>query len=201
MNKIRGFKIKLRKREILKSLKYNSDFVSISPEIEKTIQDQIENAYEIIYPSIIYETYSGDSEKYSSVKEDVMMNSAKVKEVLSNSEIFTVMAATIGSKLEEKIDSIKNKDLTAATILDAVGSEAAEQCVNFISKIIRKEASKKECYLGMRFSPGYGDWPIEASGKILNLFEMDKIGLRVNESGIMLPRKSITAIQPWIPEK
>jgi hypothetical protein len=83
-------------------------------------------------------------------------------------------------------------------VLDAVGSEAAEQSMNLISKILREEASKQDCYLANRLSPGFGDWPLEASRTVLNHIDGDKIDIVLSDNGILIPRKSITAIQAWI---
>ena len=80
------------------------------------------------------------------------------------------------------------------------GSEAAEQSMNLASKILREKASKQDCYLSNRMSPGFGDWPIEASRQILNYIGGDKIDIALRDEGILNPRKSITAIQAWIPD-
>ena len=46
-----------------------------------------------------------------------------------------------------------------------------------------------------RFSPGYGDLPIEIQPKILTVLSADKtLGITLNESYLMTPVKSITAI-------
>ncbi len=198
MKKIRGFKVKLRKREILKALKYDSRYVSIGSDCENLIQEQIETAYSVIFPSVVYETYSISSETYEFIKNDILLGSAKLKGLFKKAAAFTIMAVTIGYELEKIVDSIKDQDLTKALILDAVGSEAAEQSANFISRILKDEAVKQECVLSVRFSPGYGDWPLDASAKILHYLDNEKIDLNLSPSGILNPRKSITAIQTWI---
>ena len=46
-----------------------------------------------------------------------------------------------------------------------------------------------------RYSPGYGDFPIEMQKTLLQSVDGPKtIGLTVNESSILIPRKSITAV-------
>jgi hypothetical protein len=198
MNKIRGFKIKLRKREILKTLKYNPAYSGIEENLENRIQNQIENAYELIFPSVIYETYSMASESYEQLLDVILMGSDKVKELLDKAVAFTLMAVTVGSALEKEVDRIKGNDLSGAYILDAAGSEAVEQSANFLSRVIKEEASKQECYLGVRFSPGYSDWPVEASRVVIDYLGAERIDLVLTPDGILNPRKSITALQTWI---
>ncbi len=198
MNKIRGFKIKLRKREILRKLKYSKN-IAINSDLENTIQKQIEKAYLLIYPSVIYETYSKNTKEFEIIQKDILLDSKKVEILLKGAVAFTLMAATIGLELEKEVDVLKESNLTEAFILDAIGSEGAEQCANFVSKIIKEEAIADECNLSMRFSPGYGDWQIVASEKILKLVDAEKISVKIKQSSILLPRKSITALQSWQP--
>ena len=49
----------------------------------------------------------------------------------------------------------------------------------------------------MRFSPGYGEWPLKAQEKLLPLVEADKIGVTLTDTDIMIPRKSVSAIIGW----
>ncbi len=48
-----------------------------------------------------------------------------------------------------------------------------------------------------RFSPGYGDLPLELQSTLLNMLDANlKIGLALSESLMLLPTKSVTAIVP-----
>ena len=51
------------------------------------------------------------------------------------------------------------------------------------------------CSFPFRFSPGYGDLPLELQGELLHLLDAPrKIGLCASASHILTPRKSVTAI-------
>ncbi|MFH1414857.1 MAG: hypothetical protein ABIH89_02070 [Elusimicrobiota bacterium] len=198
MNKIRGFKIRLRKREILRTLKYDSRYTVLDPGTENLIQSTIERAYELICPCAVYKTFAVATEDFSVVKDDITLGSIRVQKMLRKAPAFSLMAVTIGDELESEVDRIKKDNMTEAYILDAAGSEAAEQSVNFVSKMLTEEAIKSECHLSDRYSPGYGDWPLEASKRILKYLDKEKIDIHLSDSGIMRPRKSITALQVWI---
>ncbi len=201
MKKIRGFKIKLRKREILRSLKYTSQVDKIDQKIENIIQNQIETTYRLIYPSAVYETYRKKSNTFGELKDKITLGSKKVKNIIKDCFAVTVMAATVGKRIDVEIDNLKKNNLTKAFVLDAAASEAAEQSVNFITRIIRREAKQKECYLSNRISPGYGDWPLESSRELLNMLPVEKIEIKIGKkNNTMNPRKSVTAIQGWIQE-
>ena len=58
-----------------------------------------------------------------------------------------------------------------------------------------KEKINKDNFMTWRFSPGYGDLPITLQREFVRVTDAEKrIGLTVNEGGILLPRKSVTAI-------
>lgn len=195
--KIRGLKLKLRKREILRQLRYTSGTGRITPEIEEIIQEEIQRAYQLIYPSVLYRTVFRESESFANLQKKIIKGPDKIEKISSSAVAVTLMAATAGKKIEEKIDSMKKKDLTGAVILDAAGSEAAEQAVNFVSKLISQQARKQDCYAGMRFSPGYSGWSVGVNEKILRVLKGGRIGIKYQSSGIMTPRKSVVAVQGW----
>ena len=101
------------------------------------------------------------------------------------------IAVTIGAALERKI---KSSEIFEAVILDAAGSVAVEEAVGFINQRLSEREAKDGRALTRRFSPGYGDWPLECQKSFLERLKADKIGLSVNESFIMVPEKSVSAV-------
>ena len=55
-------------------------------------------------------------------------------------------------------------------------------------------AAAKGYRMRWRFSPGYGDWPMEQQPEIVRLSHAGEIGVSLSESFMLVPRKSITAI-------
>ena len=81
-----------------------------------------------------------------------------------------------------------------AFIMDAIGSVAVENTVERFQKLHADTYKKRLQYVSLRFSPGYCDWPIEEQKKIFSLFEDDQINVRLSESCLMSPRKSISGV-------
>ena len=75
--------------------------------------------------------------------------------------------------------------------MQALGAERIEAlCDAFCDSLI----SEKGVLLRPRFSPGYGDLPLEVQKDIFSLLECHKrIGVSLNESLLMSPSKSVTA--------
>jgi len=84
-----------------------------------------------------------------------------------------------------------------ASILDAIGSEVAENSAEQANNIIAERAKGEGFETTPRFSCGYGDWDIQDQKKILELVGASEIGISANEASLMEPRKSVTALVGW----
>jgi hypothetical protein len=100
---------------------------------------------------------------------------------------------TIGEKLEEKVGQLNQKgELARAVILDAMGSVAAESAADSLNRQICEVCKKKDWGSSQRFSPGYGNWPLEGQRFIFSLLPAEKIKVKLNQSCMMIPRKSVS---------
>ena len=106
------------------------------------------------------------------------------------------MAASTGSAI---MDAIKEKtrqdDLAAAVVYDATASEMADAgldwIMNYLNQHLRREG---KTLLPRRFSAGYADFNLENQKAIYDTLQMEKIGVTITPSFILLPEKSVTAI-------
>lgn len=104
-------------------------------------------------------------------------------------------AVTIGdalpSRSAEAMDAGKSGD---AVIADAVGGESADAAMDFLQKQAAGTLLRQGLLLNeMRFSPGYGDWPLEAQKLFFELLPLQEMGIRLHGSMLMEPEKSVTA--------
>lgn len=106
-----------------------------------------------------------------------------------------LLALTLGSGVEQLIRAAEAGDMAGAVLLDACASALTEQYADLAEATLRNGAAQAGEYLTGRFSPGYGDLPLETQRPLLALLNADRaIGLSAAPSGILLPRKSVTAI-------
>lgn len=106
-----------------------------------------------------------------------------------------LMAATLGAQSERLLLRHQARSGAEALIMDAVLSAAIEAVCDAQESMLREEYARTGWHLTDRFSPGYGDMPLHQSGEICAVLQTEKtIGLNVSHSGIMIPRKSVTAI-------
>ena len=105
-----------------------------------------------------------------------------------------IFAATVGLGLDRLVARYGVKSPSRALMLQAFGAERIEAlCDRFAEDI---GASDYKGYsLKPRFSPGYGDLPLEFQREIFSVLDCPKmIGLSLNKSLLMTPTKSVTAI-------
>ena len=107
-----------------------------------------------------------------------------------------VMVSTLGTKIMEDIQSaLAQGRADWAVVLDAAASEAADAGLDFMMAQSGQDLKR----LGLavqkrRFSPGYGDCELSVQRQLFDLLGAEELGLRLTESHLMVPEKSVIAI-------
>ena len=105
-----------------------------------------------------------------------------------------LIAVTIGSGIDMLLRRSQAEDMSEAVILDACASAEIERVTDLAESEIIRSISPEE-HLTMRFSPGYGDVPLEESQKIILALSADRrIGLKLTGTDMLVPMKSVTAV-------
>ena len=127
-------------------------------------------------------------------KDDVsgLLRGNDINEHLSESSRVIFFAATLGSAADNVIRRAEVGNMAYALILDALASAMIEEYCDLAENEIKDKAGGNFTW---RYSPGYGDYPIEMQPDLIKYLNAEKlIGLTVTDSNIMLPRKSVTAV-------
>lgn len=121
---------------------------------------------------------------------------------LQGCERAVILAATIGRAADLMIKKYSVVNMAKATVVQAAGASAIENYVDEVEDEIRKKAESRGLYLRPRFSPGYGDFPLECQKDIFQMLECSKrIGITLAEGNLMMPTKSVTAVIGLTTEK
>lgn len=114
---------------------------------------------------------------------------------LKNSSCCVLMAATIGIAVDSLIQRSQLTDMSKAIMLDAMASAAVENLCDQLQNALANHFAQQGLFITTRYSPGYGDLPISLQRELCDTLDTSRrIGLGVNSGGILLPRKSVTAI-------
>lgn len=106
-----------------------------------------------------------------------------------------VFSATVGIELDRLILRYGRSEPSVSLCLQAIGAERIEALCDAFCADLRKAYSAEGFSLRPRFSAGYGDLPLVFQREIFSVLDCSKwIGLTLNDSLIMSPTKSVTAI-------
>lgn len=119
-------------------------------------------------------------------------DSSTLGKALTGCDRAVVFAATVGTPFDRLIAKYSKLSPAKALLMQAIGAERVEAlCDAFIERY----AAEHQCSLRPRVSPGYGDMNLTMQRDIFAMLDCPrKIGLTLNESLLMSPSKSVTAI-------
>ena len=192
-------------RAVLQRLGYPHGKRGGNNEVNRIFDEEIQKAGRLFQPRGVFRflRVASKNEKRITFKESsFVIRSKQVIRMLDNSDPVIVFMVTIGPPLEQEVDSlIKRGEMTRGVILDAIGSETADAVAEKLHKVVLKQmAEEKGFSVTPRFSPGYGDWPVTVQKELLELCSGSLIGISVNESFLMIPKKSVSAVFGWMIE-
>ena len=111
-------------------------------------------------------------------------------DVLRGCKNALILAITTGIGVDRLLNRLSVTSAAKHFITDAVASAAAESFCDYMDDMLRIDVDKPH-----RFSPGYGDLPLEIQPDLLGVLNASKnAGITINNSLLMTPVKSITAI-------
>jgi hypothetical protein len=135
------------------------------------------------------------------VSPSVTLHGARLQAALRGASHACIFLVTIGDELENTASGyMKVGDSLEGYMLDRIGSFAVESLAENFEDRLRKIYGAKKRSVSMRVSPGYCDWPVEEQSKLAKLLDFSRAGVRLTESLMMVPKKSISGLVGIGPE-
>lgn len=184
---------KLNRQEAFRYMGYKTGNID-----EKIIAltDQCESELiSVIKPRFVYKVFDIEHSDNGVVVNNtsLILKGKDISDHLKDCERCVLMCATISIDVDNLIRKYEAQDMTKAVIADCLASAAIEQVCNEAEKEIKSAVG--EYNFTWRFSPGYGDFPLEIQRDFIDVLDAQKrVGVNVSESLIMIPRKSVTAV-------
>ncbi len=117
----------------------------------------------------------------------------EIAEHLQGCSTAVMFAATLSLSTDMLISQAQAKDMAAGVVLDCCATAAIEKLSEMVETEIKSAYPGR--YFTTKYSPGYGDFPIELQKGFLDTLNAQKlIGLYTNEACLLVPIKSVTAI-------
>ncbi|MGN1051702.1 MAG: hypothetical protein ACI4QE_05320 [Acutalibacteraceae bacterium] len=170
--------------DLKEALRYMGHRGSVSKEMEEMLllcQDEVLSA---CAPKYIYRSVSPTLS---------IFRGKDIKSHLEGCFEAVLVAGTLGIEVDKLIKRAEVTDMQKALFINAIGSSAIEGIMNKAEEEIQKKYENK--FFTFRFSPGYGDFPIEVQKDFLSILDGEKrIGVHTDESSLLIPSKSVTAV-------
>jgi hypothetical protein len=185
VKKIKGFKINLRSRDILRFLKNTANISEVTPQLEEAIKREKTKLEKTLKPAIVFETLTKD-------KVDFDLGLDMPPRWISAS--FCV--ATLGIEAEKNLQEAEcSAEGLSGKIIHSIYLEALEQSVNFVSRIISDEAKQDNCELSERMKLS----SYTALHRLFEIVTVDKIGVSLLDTKELQPQYTTCAVFFWIP--
>jgi hypothetical protein len=127
---------------------------------------------------------------------DALFESQKLAKFLCNCRELVLMGATAGSGIMKAIEEdVAENNLTRALVFDATASEMVDASLNWVVDYFNRTLLRENRrLLKNRYSAGYGDLLLETQKTLYGLLQLEKIGIQITETCMLIPEKSVTAI-------
>ncbi len=123
----------------------------------------------------------------------LLLTGESTRRMLAECDRAVLMACTLGARFDALLRREQAQDMARAVIMDACGSAWVEAGCDAAEQELA--ARLPGFYLTDRFSPGYGDLPLEIQPEIAEALDITRrIGVTVTRSLLMNPGKSVTAV-------
>ncbi|MFA6290471.1 MAG: hypothetical protein WC637_01745 [Victivallales bacterium] len=198
IHRIENIHVEPPRKDILARLKYNIHKTKLNEKSLALFEKTLDFAVSICECRGVYRFMEIEekSDKKISLSGGIVFESASLAKLLKDSSKVVMMASTVGAEITLETNTlIEKKRASEAIIVDAAASEIADEAMNKINLLCANLAKKEGFKLTrMRFSPGFGDLYLENQKQFFKVLELEKIGLELTESFMIVPEKSVTAI-------
>ncbi len=167
-----------------------------------------EGVHRLLEPRVVWRVLPVSAIERGQVKltSGLILKSHKMSSVMSSAEQLVLFVATIGKKIDKKVDQLMDQGKIAnAYTCDVLGSGAAESVAERFQADFGLRLSQQTRFgytaAGIRFSPGYCDWSVTEQDKLFSLVDAGAIDVTLSKTSLMTPRKSISAVFGLYPKE
>lgn len=118
-----------------------------------------------------------------------------INRYLEKSTHFGVFVVTAGASFDAYMEQLRAEgDILSEFLAYSIGTEIAEAAVRFLSGKINLEAMQMGFRTTQSYSPGHCSWHVREQQHLFSVLPDKPCGIKLNESGLMHPVKSISGI-------
>jgi hypothetical protein len=156
----------------------------------------------LIDPAVVYRFAPVAEVKHERLilADGVPLSGPLIAQHLSPARYLALMVCTIGAAIDDRIALLMSRDPAYALALDGYGSAAAEALGAEVCTRMEQDAARSGQCTSVPLSPGMVGWPVEVGQpQIFSNLDAEAIGVTLNDSALMIPRKSISLVLGFAP--
>lgn len=187
----------LTSQEVLPFLKMNKE---PSPREKELIEHYLMKIKQKAQPIGVWKTFPvkyWSPEKISLEGSPLLLAGKNTAQHFQTCDQITLLATTLGSEIDCLLAHLSPCNPAHALIADGVASTAIESFTEQLDRYLATQIRRKGYFPTARFSPGYGDWPLNWQKEFLLSLDSKKIGITITPYFLLQPCKSITAALGW----
>ena len=182
------------KKEVLRYRGHKGD--TVPPQLDSVTDEIVEKISSHITPRFVQGRFSVTQVENGVLLENgLLLQGQDIKKHLAGCDECFIICATAGVGADTFIRTMSVTGSVYGLVADAAATAAVEAVCDSVENQLRESLKAEKRYLTWRYSPGYGDFPFTQQPDILSLLKADRlIGVTCNESCMMIPSKSVTAV-------
>lgn len=171
----------------------------VRPEIKSLIEELLASveSHHLLEPAAAYENYPviGMSDVQISLEGDKAVHGPALPALFPEAKELAVLIGTIGPKLEKQAsDYTKSGQALRGMLLDGIGSAAVDTLIPEALKFVAAEVSSRGYEISSPVNPGMPGFPMTEQWNLMELSQAHEIGVSLTQSGILIPRKSVSMV-------
>jgi hypothetical protein len=181
------------REEALRYMGYRGQ--AMTPELEARLDEAVARCSKLIKPAAVWREFAIERTGSGlALNGTVLVLPGKsIARHLENCGSAVLMAATLGLDIDREIALASSREPVLGLMLDAVATAIIEERCDILEDEIRENLPGFD--FTTRFSPGYGDLPLELQPQVLAALDATRrIGVTCGPALIMTPMKTVTAI-------
>ena len=180
-------------REILRYLGHRGQ--EIPENVEELIKECERELEQMASPRAMWKEYPLSIHDHVLDMGFLQTKSKSLERNLRDCERVILFAATLGSRVDVLLHRYNMIQMSKAVVMQAASVAMLGTFCDEKHQELKSSYEAKGWYLRPRFSPGYGDFPLECQREIAPALEMGKrIGVNLTDTLLMMPSKSVTAV-------
>jgi hypothetical protein len=167
------------------------------PRLVEIAERALNEGQALIEPAVVYRTVRVETLTHErlTLNGGAHLSGALLAQHLAPAQSVTLILCTIGPALEQRVSTLLREDASFGLALDGFGSVAVEALGVAICSQLETQARQAGQHTSIPLSPGMIGWPVDVGqSQLFSQIDATPIGVTLNDSAQMIPRKSTSMI-------